>query len=213
MWARVPGRVVVGSIVTARKGLRMVKLGNRALAGVPAAMAGHAESRVRDRSAQRRGAGRVRKLLIVGVSALALSTAACAGKEKTTIGAVGGGTAGGLIAAAAGGSPAWIAAGTILGILAGGAIGNALDNADREAAYRAQQDAMERQQSGQTTTWSNPDSGHSGTFTPQPAYQDSSTGQYCREFQQTITVDGKTESAYGTACRQDDGSWKIKDKT
>lgn len=37
----------------------------------------------------------------------------------------------------------------------------------------------------------------------------SSTGRYCREFQQTATVGGRTESAYGTACRQPDGSWEI----
>lgn len=30
-----------------------------------------------------------------------------------------------------------------------------------------------------------------------------------REFTQQITVNGKTEDAYGTACRQPDGSWKI----
>ena len=34
-------------------------------------------------------------------------------------------------------------------------------------------------------------------------------GTYCREFQQTVTVGGRTEEAYGTACRQPDGSWKI----
>lgn len=37
----------------------------------------------------------------------------------------------------------------------------------------------------------------------------SSLGRYCREFQQTLTVGGKTENAYGTACRQPDGSWEI----
>jgi len=37
----------------------------------------------------------------------------------------------------------------------------------------------------------------------------SSSGLTCREFQQEITVGGKTEEAYGTACLQADGSWKI----
>ena len=32
---------------------------------------------------------------------------------------------------------------------------------------------------------------------------------YCREYQHTVTIDGKQEKAYGTACRQPDGSWKI----
>ncbi len=47
-------------------------------------------------------------------------------------------------------------------------------------------------------------------MTPVETYQ-RDDGQYCREFQQTVTIGGKTEEAYGTACRQPDGSWKIVD--
>lgn len=32
---------------------------------------------------------------------------------------------------------------------------------------------------------------------------------YCREYTKKIIVDGKEEMAYGTACLQDDGSWRI----
>ena len=35
------------------------------------------------------------------------------------------------------------------------------------------------------------------------------SGRTCREFQQTVTIGGKEETAYGTACLQDDGSWKM----
>jgi hypothetical protein len=31
----------------------------------------------------------------------------------------------------------------------------------------------------------------------------------CREFQQTITVGGTAQEAYGTSCLQPDGSWKV----
>ncbi len=34
---------------------------------------------------------------------------------------------------------------------------------------------------------------------------------YCREFTSTIIIDGVEQAAYGTACRQSDGSWKIVD--
>ena len=37
----------------------------------------------------------------------------------------------------------------------------------------------------------------------------SADGQYCREFLQTVTVGGRSEQAYGTACRQPDGAWRI----
>ena len=32
---------------------------------------------------------------------------------------------------------------------------------------------------------------------------------YCREFQKQIIIDGRTEQAYGEACLQPDGTWKI----
>ena len=31
----------------------------------------------------------------------------------------------------------------------------------------------------------------------------------CREFQQTITVNGVEQKAYGTTCQQADGTWRI----
>jgi surface antigen len=43
--------------------------------------------------------------------------------------------------------------------------------------------------------------------TPVRTYQ--AGGTYCREFQSNVTIDGKPDKAYGTACRQPDGSWKV----
>lgn len=37
----------------------------------------------------------------------------------------------------------------------------------------------------------------------------STAGRYCREFLQEVTVAGRAEQAYGTACRQPDGSWEV----
>ena len=103
--------------------------------------------------------------------------------------------------------------GTGLGVLAGawlgGEVGKSLDNADRMAMRENSQKALENTKSGQTSEWSNPDSGNNGSITPKKTYQTAS-GQYCREYQQTVTVGGKTEEAYGTACRQPDGSWMLK---
>lgn len=33
-------------------------------------------------------------------------------------------------------------------------------------------------------------------------------GQYCREYIRTVTIGGRTQQAYGTACLQPDGAWK-----
>lgn len=37
----------------------------------------------------------------------------------------------------------------------------------------------------------------------------STSGRQCREFQHSVTIGGKTEQAYGTACQQPDGAWEI----
>lgn len=37
----------------------------------------------------------------------------------------------------------------------------------------------------------------------------STAGRYCREFLQEVRIGGKTEQAYGTACRQPDGTWEV----
>ena len=36
-------------------------------------------------------------------------------------------------------------------------------------------------------------------------------GRYCREFRQEVTIGGRREEAYGTACQQPDGSWQVVD--
>jgi hypothetical protein len=37
----------------------------------------------------------------------------------------------------------------------------------------------------------------------------STSGRYCREFQQEVAIGGKNEQAYGTACQNPDGSWEV----
>jgi surface antigen len=127
---------------------------------------------------------------------------------KTAIGGLGGAATGGLIAAAAGGGGAGIAAGVIGGALLGGLVGNYLDQRDKDMQAKAAAQALEKAPSGTPVSWQNPDSGHAGSVTPTRTYQ-TAQGSYCREFQQTVTIDGKQEKSYGTACRQPDGSWKI----
>ena len=112
------------------------------------------------------------------------------------------------IGAAAGGGATGIAAGVLLGGLVGGATGSMLDDQDKRTAAATTQQALEDKPSGATTTWKNPDSGNSGSVTPVRTYQ-SASGQYCREYEQTVTIGGKPQKSYGTACRQPDGSWQI----
>jgi surface antigen len=93
------------------------------------------------------------------------------------------------------------------GALLGGLAGNLLDQRDKRLAAEAQQRALETAPSGKSVSWTNPDTGNSGAVTPVRTFQ--SGGAYCREFQNTVTIGGNQEKAYGTACRQPDGSWRI----
>ena len=90
-----------------------------------------------------------------------------------------------------------------LGALAGSQIGGG-----RGKLVAVAVGALGGGQSGQPGAWRNPDSGNSGVVTPQPAVQTGS-GEYCREYTQTIQVGGQNEQAHGRACRQPDGTWKI----
>jgi surface antigen len=112
------------------------------------------------------------------------------------------------LGAAVGGDGKAIAAGTILGGLLGAGIGEYLNQRDQRYMSNTTYDALENAQTGQTRTWDNPDSGHSGAITPVKTYA-TAEGRNCREFRQTVTIEGREESAYGTACREPDGSWRI----
>jgi len=128
--------------------------------------------------------------------------------QKAIIGGAGGAAAGGLIASAFNANTAGVLGGAILGGLIGSAVGNRMDVADRREANRTTHRALETAPSGTTTTWRNPDNGHSGTITPVSTYQ-AANGQYCREYRETIDIDGQRQQAHGTACREPDGSWRI----
>ena len=130
---------------------------------------------------------------------------------KENIGAATGAIGGAWVGSNVGkgkGNVAAIAAGTLLGAYLGKSVGASLDKADLAHHNQTSQNALEYAKTGETKSWHNPDSGHSGTVTPSKTYRRASGG-YCREFEQTIMIDGRQEEAYGNACRQPDGSWKI----
>lgn len=102
-----------------------------------------------------------------------------------------------------------VALGALLGAGLGHSVGSSLDKADLAYAERTSQSALETAPAGKPVAWNNPDSGNSGTITPTRTYQQVDTGLYCREYNQKINVGGKTQQAYGTACRQPDGTWKV----
>jgi len=158
-------------------------------------------------------------LALALVSSLVLSACAQNGQDNpwgmgnkqtvgTGVGAVAGGVAGSQIGGGSG--KLWATgAGALLGAFAGSSIGKSLDQADM--AYHQQ--AVEQAETGplnKTVDWNNAESGHSGSVTPVREGHVQGTNQLCREYKQTIVVDGgQSQTATGTACQNTDGTWTL----
>ena len=101
----------------------------------------------------------------------------------------------------------WTLAGVTLGAFMGNEIGAALDQQDIIMAQKSQYQALEYNKLNVGSTWNNPDTGNSGKIYPTRTFNRGE--QPCREFTQEITIAGKTETAFGLACRMADGSWQL----
>ena len=156
-----------------------------------------------------------KKLAIFLVIGSLVATTGCASgsySERQTVGAMTGAALGGLLGAQFGGRRgddrlATTAAGVFIGTLIGSEIGRSMDEVDRmktnEAINQAHQAPL-----GERIIWNNPQNNNSGSVTAtRDGYSES--GNYCREFYQTVSIGGRTEDAYGVACRQEDGVWRI----
>lgn len=144
-------------------------------------------------------------LTLLLIAVLSAPMVACQTKEQG--GAVVGGVLGGVLGSNVGGGEgrtAAIIAGTLLGAWVGSEMGRYMDDNDNRKA----QSALEYNRDNQRSSWRNPNTGADVSAMPTRTYQ-SASGENCREYQTTVMVNGKQERAYGTACRQPNGSWKV----
>jgi surface antigen len=148
-----------------------------------------------------------RKILSVAIMSSFLTISACTTEPtKQDAGMVIGGILGGVLGSQIGhgdGTTAAIIIGTMLGGAIGGAIGKSMDDTDRLKTAHA----LENVRTGVPSQWKNPDSGNTYAVVPTKTYETSSGP--CREYMIDATIGGRLEKVYGTACRQEDGSWKI----
>ena len=159
------------------------------------------------------------KRLNVLILAVIVAVTGCATNQygpKQTMGGLTGAALGGLLGAQFGSSGrhghgdtrlATTAIGVLVGGLIGSEIGRSMDEVDRMKANQAVVQAQTAPL-GTNITWNNPNNDHHGSITP-TRDGTAQNGDYCREFQQSVTIGGKTQDAYGVACRQPDGSWRI----
>ena len=139
--------------------------------------------------------------LMLVLSLIVLSGCASQQQKGTIIGGVAGALIGSVIGDGSGQNVA-IAAGAIAGSLIGSSIGQRFDAQDQgRIAYSMQRN--------QRSSWRNATTGHRLTVIPSSTLASSPSKQQCREFTVDTEIGNRTESAYGTACRQIDGSWKI----
>ena len=97
--------------------------------------------------------------------------------------------------------------GTLLEGFIGQSIESALHSSDM-MYYSVAQDKAYLARINEKVSWTNPRNGHTGTITITREGV-SSAGSYCREFHQKITIHDESADAYGTACQQPDGLWRI----
>ncbi len=152
-----------------------------------------------------------RYAVLLLAAALVLSGCESTMGPKETAGTIIGGAGGAILGSQFGGGSGrlvGVAIGTLAGALIGQEVGKSLDRADRIAMENTAHQALEYNRTNQSATWRNPDTGHSGSFTPVRTYREPQ-GRYCREYTQTIMIGGEERRAYGTACRRPDGNWEI----
>lgn len=156
----------------------------------------------------------LKKIILPIILMGTVTLGACTGMQnagtKETVGTAAGAIGGGLLGSQIGGGNGRLIAtgvGTLLGAWVGNSVGSSLDKADYAYAKQAEQQAYAAP-IGRSIAWNNPESGNYGTVTP---IRDGSTssGDYCREYEQTIYVGGRAETGVGVACKRSDGKWEV----
>ncbi len=159
--------------------------------------------------------------IIAFTLASTLALGGCAGQEgpwtnwgfgtKQAGGAAAGAIAGGIAGSniGDGSGQLWATgAGALIGAFVGSEIGKSLDRADKLYHEQATQKAYSAP-IGETISWQNPESGNEGNITPVREGYTEASNNYCREYKQTIIIDGEAQTAYGTACQDANGDWTL----
>ena len=81
-----------------------------------------------------------------------------------------------------------------------------LTTGDFDVSLSALQEVLETQRSRQMRLWRNAATGASGSVMPLRTFK-IKTGHFCRDYRETVIVDGRMDSRDATACRTNDGLW------
>ncbi|MGB0934765.1 MAG: RT0821/Lpp0805 family surface protein [Alphaproteobacteria bacterium] len=152
------------------------------------------------------------KILLSSVAAVSILITGCAQQnQKQTIGGILGGVGGGLIGTQIGsgtGRTVATIAGAVVGGYLGSTLGAQLDESDRIRAQNTASESLEQSPNGRTSTWTNPNNGNTGSFTP-VATSFTKAGAPCRLARSTVTINGQKRAVESKFCRQNDGTWNL----
>lgn len=151
----------------------------------------------------------MKNILVVLLLCLSFAAVSCTqqgtkGQTGAIVGAAGGAAVGQIIGRNTEATLIGAAVGTMLGYI----VGNEMDKYDRQQLNTV----YETGRSGQASTWSNPDTGNTYQVTPQPAYTTAASSQPCRRAEISAVIDGKPETTYTTACRDQNGQWILQNR-
>ena len=118
-----------------------------------------------------------------------------------------GGVLGGVLGSQVGGGAGRTSA-IVLGTLAGAAIGGTVGRSMAEVDKLKTAQTLETVRTGVPTSWRNPDSGNEYLVVPTRSFD--TGGSPCRDYTIDAVVGGKKAKVFGTACRQADGSWQVR---
>jgi len=145
------------------------------------------------------------KIKLITLMVLSLFLLACTQNPNRDVGVATGAVVGGILGnqVGKGSGRAWATGlGMIAGAMIGGNIGSKMDRQDHLNSQRA----LEKYSDNRPSSWQNPNTGNSYTVTPTSTYQTASGP--CREYTTKAVIEGRSETIYGKACRQSDGSWQ-----
>ena len=86
-------------------------------------------------------------------------------------------------------------------------VDTSLGSQDRTLINLTLQETLEKNQVGESANWANAPTKRRGSVTPLRTFK-SKNGQDCRDYQQILSVEGRSYVTFDSACRQADGKWK-----
>jgi surface antigen len=130
--------------------------------------------------------------------------------NNSELGVITGGVIGAVVGSQFGGGDGKILAATA-GAVAGGYIGSQIgENMDKVNRMKVN-DALENTKTNQSRSWVDPDT--KAQYTIKPTKTINQTTEFgekvCRKYMMSIVIDGKLDTATGTACRDKNGDWQV----